>query len=86
MNRRFSIVKEIDMTKLHNEIYNYIKDTGKENPVLFMNEDTIMEISNEIDPPYRYNPFTFEGIAVAYCGFKIYPDNGLKFGDVEIGE
>lgn len=86
MNRRFSIVKEIDMTKLHNEIYNYIKDTGKENPVLFMNEDTIMEISNEVDPLCKYNLFMPEGIIAAYCGFKIYSDDGLKFGEVEIGE
>lgn len=86
MNRRFSIIKKIDITKLNNEIYNYIKDTGKENPVLFMNEDTIMEISNEIDPSCKYNPYTLGGIVAAYCGFKIYFDDRLKFGEVEIGE
>lgn len=86
MKKKFSIVKTIDMNKLRHEIYDYINDTGKEKFCLFMNEDTLTAISNEIEPSYKYNCSTLKGIMAAYCGFKIYSDNELKFGEVEIRE
>ena len=85
MSKKFSIVKtKIDVNKLLNNI----KDCSiinKENPYLFMNKDTIDELILQI----RYKPNGFwetqsRGMCGYFQGHKVFCDNTLKFGEVEI--
>ena len=87
MSERFSIVKTINIDKIFEEIDNYIMTTGETNPYIFMNEDTSKAIDNEvgivkwIDPSAKSN---YKGIEATFTGYKIFINNDLKFGIVEI--
>ena len=85
MSKKFSIVKiKIDVNKLLNSIEEY-SIINEENPYLFMNKDTI----NELVSPIGYKPDGLWGIqSSSMCGYfqghKVFCDNTLKFGEVEI--
>ena len=87
MSERFSIVKTINIDKIFEEIDNYIMITGETNPYIFMNEDTSKAIDDEvgivkwIDPSSKSN---YKGIEATFTGYKIFINNDLKFGIVEI--
>ena len=87
MGERFSIVKTINIDKIFEEIDNYIMITGETNPYIFMNEDTSKAIDDEvgivkwIDPSAKSN---YKGIEATFTGYKIFINNDLKFGIVEI--
>ena len=40
MNKKFSILKEVDLSILNNEIDKYMARTGEMNPYIFMNINT----------------------------------------------
>lgn len=85
MSKKFSITKTIDLNKLNNEIDEYIMQTGETNLQLFMHIDTM----NAIDRAY---PVDFEppcvvrslGTIGTWEGNKIFIDNDLEFGEIEI--
>ena len=85
MSKKFSIVKtKIDISKLINNIeeYSIIHMT---NPYLFMNKDTIDELISIVG----YSPDgLFGSQSSSMCGYfqghKVFCDNTLKFGEVEI--
>ena len=85
MSKKFSIVKtKIDISKLINNIeeYSIIHMT---NPYLFMNKDTIDELISIVG----YSPDgLFDSQSNYMCGYfqghKVFCDNTLKFGEVEI--
>ena len=87
MSERFSIVKTINIDKIFEEIDNYIMITGETNPYIFMNEDTSKAIDDEvgvvkwIDPSAKSN---YKGIEATFTGYKIFINNDLEFGIVEI--
>lgn len=91
MSRKFSIVKTIDYDKISSEIEEYIMRTG-EKPYLFMHIDTIDTIWNElkstftkfVDPSYVLNNSKSTDVRAEYEGCRIYVNNDLKFGEVEI--
>ena len=85
MSKKFSIVRtKIDISKLLNNIeeYSVIHMT---NPYLFMSKDTIDELISQVG----YKP---DGLCSAQsssmCGYfqghKVFCDNTLSFGEVEI--
>jgi hypothetical protein len=86
MNRKFSIVQKIDMTELDNMIDRYQCYTGETNPYLFMNESTINAIPIIDDTLYNIRQISakINGIAGFYHGYKIFRDDSLDFGEVEI--
>lgn len=92
MNKKFSIVKTIDLDKLSNEINKYIKETGETNPYIFMHDDTADAIESAITVPYlHYIERDYVGRKIArdnaiaeFCGYKIFHNNSLKFGEIEI--
>ena len=86
MNRKFSIIQKIDMSELNRMIDEYKISTDETNPYLFMNESTINVIPNADDTLYDLNQICAKvnGIAGYYSGYKIFKDDSLDFGEVEI--
>lgn len=88
MSKKFSIVRTIDFGKLDYEIDLYQAMTGETNPYLFMNKDTIDAITSAYEivhvRPYETDRTTREDCKGYYCGHKVFMDNDLKFGEVEV--
>lgn len=86
MSRKFSIVKTVDLNKLNMQIDDYKCETYEENPYIFANEETIkamVECSN-VNWIEDVNKIKAKGIVGKYEGYKIFSDNELSFGEVEI--
>lgn len=89
MSKKFSIVRTIDFEKLNYEINGCVALTGEKNPYIFMNKDTIDAITSACevthvhpyDAAYTTNREDCKGY---YCGYKVFVDNDLKFGEVEV--
>ena len=85
MSKKFSIVKtKIDINKLLNNIEEY-SIINMVKPYLFMNKDTIDELISIVD----YSPDGLWGdqsssMCGYFHGYKVFCDNTLKFGEVEI--
>ena len=86
MNRKFSIIQKIDISELDRMIDKYKIATGETNPYLFMNKSTIDAIPITNDTLYNLNQVCamVNGIAAYYCGYKVFRDDTLDFGEVEI--
>ena len=94
MNKKFSILKSLDTNKLDKQIEEYESATG-EVPYLFMSNSTgnamLKEVCVNCDSVIYATDFTemlrimHPGAAIgAYKGYKIYENNDLSFGEVEI--
>ena len=87
MSRKFSIVKTIDVDKIVEEIDNHIRTTGEFSPYIFMSEDTMKAVEGGLpevkwaDPSLKAN---YKGKQAAFTGYKVFTNNDLKFGIVEI--
>lgn len=83
---RFSILKSLDLEKIDKNIEIYECETGNE-PYLFMNEETIRAIFNECSGHFKTKE-AFEALGFGktgtYVGYKLYSNNDLEFGEVEI--
>ena len=85
MSKKFSIVKTIDVEKLRKQIETFRMETMEINPYVFMNFRTIREICNEAGVPVSTPPFTLENVLIGlFEGVKIFQDDSLKYGEVEI--
>lgn len=85
INRKFSIIQKIDMNELDRMIGEYQCFTGEVNPYLFMNKstiDAILTVDGILDLRQIYAKI--DGIAGYYCGYKVFRDDTLDFGEVEI--
>ena len=93
MSKKFSIIKIIDLDKLDEEIKEYKRlHQWDENPYIFMNESTARAIESEIgtDNAMINAALTTKikndknGVYAIYNGYKMYINNDLNFGIVEI--
>lgn len=90
MSKKFSITKTIDIDKLKENISLYRYETGEMSPYIFMNNETIKAMNDEyfklIDPIAEcyLRSKCANGLLAKYEGYKIFLDNELKFGEVEI--
>lgn len=94
MSRKFSIIKTIDLNKIDEQIKEYkMLHLYGDAPYLFMNEDTAKRIEIEvgadnivIDNDTLANKIknTKGGVYATYTGYKVFINNDLKFGIVEI--
>lgn len=89
MSKKFSIVRTIDFEKLDNEIDRYMAMTGKTNLYLFMNKDTIDAITSAYKVLYvgsyeSIQKTRYDDCKGCYRGLKVFVDNDLKFGEVEV--
>ena len=86
MGRKFSIIKEVNIDKLSDEIDRYIAITNEYNPYIFMNIDTLEAVGNESVPMSYVRKYDkadryAEG---EFNGCKVFIHNDLKFGEIEI--
>lgn len=87
MNKKFSIINTIDLDKLNDEIHKYIMQTGETNPYIFMSKDTSDAIDEAfptlclLEPCHKVN---CQGKIGYWEGYRIFIDDNLKFGIVEI--
>jgi hypothetical protein len=91
MGRKFSIMTTINFDKLDREIEEYVSLNCSFNPYIFMSEDTmkaiVKEVKNEFDldvTDINSNIKPSNGIKAEYCGYKVFINNDLKLGIVEI--
>ena len=92
MNKKFSIIKQIDIEKIFKEIDNYRNQSGYDYlPHLFMNKDTMDAIERGIQAKdvWIYDASSFSsccgnGVCAKLTGYKVFIDNDLDFGIVEI--
>lgn len=84
MSKTFSIVKTIDLDMLISELDSYIYKTGETNPYIFMHRDTADAITCEVVPNILPSTNLSSGVKGRFCGCKVFIDNELRFGEVEI--
>lgn len=88
MSKKFSIIKHLDISTLDTEIVRYM-DENKEKPYIFINKETIDDLEC-ITSLGSYEKFIscknkMEcGVMAMYRGFKVYENNDLKYGEVEL--
>ena len=84
---RFSILKPLDLEKIDKNIEIYECETGNV-PYLFANEETIRVMFNDCGVEFvtkeKFESLQQHGKVGVYNGYKIYPNNDLEFGEVEI--
>lgn len=81
MSKKFSIAMTVNIKKLEDEIVSY----GGTNPYIFMHIDTLRAIANEYNISLNLaKDCKLDGYSAEYIGYKIYVNNDLKFGEVEI--
>ena len=81
MKNIISIIKVNDYA-LDSNIDRYMSKTQEE-PYIFMSEDTMKVLAKELG--WDYKPVQYSSNVVGeYFGCKIYYNNDLKFGEVEL--
>lgn len=87
MNKKFSIVKTVDLNKLEDEIDKYIMQTGETRLHIFMHIDTMNAINKAL-PTILIEPVHMvhgtKGAISYWEGQPVFIDNELEFGEVEI--
>lgn len=83
MRKKFSIV-EIDINKIFKEIDDYECRTGDTDPYIFMNGATAIELESlaHFDPVEI--PYSRSGTVAEFDGYKIFRNDDLGFGEIEI--
>ena len=92
MSKKFSIAKGLDIRELNIQMGHYIYETGETGNnqlYLFMNDETLdefgIECSKQFSPNFFDNlEFNKLGHVSNYCGHKVFCNNDLAFGEVEI--
>ena len=87
MGRKFSIIRTVDLNELNMQIEDYKCETHELEPYIFANEETIKSMIECSDIGWfieDVNKAKVKGIVGRYDGYKIFPDNELTFGEVEI--
>lgn len=82
MSKKFSMVKSLDESKLQEELRIYVNE-HQEEPYIFLNRETIVELELKSTDLPRYL-LNRNGVISTYRGFKVYENNELKYGEVEI--
>lgn len=86
-SKKFSIVREIDISELNKKIAECI------DPYIFMNKETFSELEkqNPNDMAYEENTKIDENKRIfidsrscAYTGHKLFIDNTLGYGEIEL--
>lgn len=81
---KFSILKSLDLEKINKNIYIYECETGNE-PYLFMSNETVDAIYKEVTSHLDSLPKkVMSDIFTLYEGYKVFLNNDLEFGEVEI--
>lgn len=82
MSKKFSIIESLNEVKLRNGIIQHVNE-NEEDPYIFMNRKTIDDLEYAA-PLGSYENKSKNGIVAMYRGFKIYENDDLKYGEVEL--
>lgn len=82
MSKKFSIIESLNEVKLRNGIIQHVNE-NEEDHYIFMNRKTIDDLEY-IAPLGSYENKSKNGIVAMYRGFKIYENDDLKYGEVEL--
>lgn len=76
--------KRIDEEKLIKEVQGF-EIEHNQNAYLFMNRETLDELSSQYKPLTYFQASEYNyGVICSYCGRRVYENEKLKFGEVEI--
>lgn len=86
IKQKFSIARDIDIDKLNAKLKWFVETTGETHPYLFMRKSTIDALPSCDDVLSCLNAISanVNGLAGYYHGYKVFRDDTLDFGDVEI--
>lgn len=83
----FSIVDKINVDKLNTKIAEFVYREGHE-PYIFANKETLETLAKSIEQEIKYvslaNTNSFKPCLSRYHGNKIFRDDTLKFGEIEL--
>lgn len=80
---KFSILKEIDYNTLSKNIAIYQEANG-EDPYLFISSETARAILNDKQAINLVDALERANDSDSFCGFRIYRNNDLAYGEVEL--
>ncbi len=89
MSKKFSIIESLNEVKLRNGIIQHVNE-NEEDPYIFMNKETISDLeycASRLGSYEKFNSYENKmksGVIAMYRGFKIYENNDLKYGEVEL--
>ena len=90
MVEKIKIIKTINFDMLDNAIESYTSKNNND-PYLFMSEDTADEIEMAVEKEYGFKATDINsnirlknGVKALYCGYKVFIDDDLKLGIVEL--
>lgn len=90
MAEKFSIVKQIDMTKLNEKLAEFFNVNGYF-PKIFASNETLEALSKLYVQEMKHIEFVdwgvltkAEGLIGEYQGYKMFEDNTLKYGEIEL--
>ena len=90
MTEKFSIVKQLDTEKLNEKIAEFFSVNGYI-PDIFVNYATLESLIKPYEQKMKYVEFIdggvikkAEGLICKYQGYKMFEDNDLEFGEIEL--
>ena len=90
MTEKFSIVKQFDTEKLNEKTAYFVYENGHD-PYIFANNTTLEVLMKPYKQEMKYVEFVdggvikkAEGLIGKYQGYKMFEDNTLDFGEIEL--
>lgn len=80
----FSIVEKINVDKLNTKVEEFIYRKGHR-PYIFANKETLDALVKPIEQAEMFaNSWGIGLVSCMYCGNKMFRDDTLKFGEIEL--
>jgi hypothetical protein len=88
MTKKFSIVRQLDTEKLSGRIAYFVYENGH-NPYIFANNATLEALKKPYEQEMVFTSFDgkktlFKGLIGRHQGYKMFEDNTLKYGEIEL--
>lgn len=88
MTEKFSIVRQLDTEKLSGKIAYFVHENGH-NPYIFANNATLEALKKPYEQEMVFTSFDgkktlYKGLIGRYQGYKMFEDNTLKYGEIEL--
>ena len=88
MRDKFSIIKQLDTEKLNEKIADFVYENGHD-PYIFVNNATLEELMKPCKQEMVFTSFDgkktlYKGLICKYQGYRMFEDNDLEFGEIEL--
>lgn len=85
MGEKFSIIETLNVDKLYDKIDEYICTNNETDPYVFMSDETAEAIIQQLDPMDLFGVGKrVKGKTATWTGYKVFIDDDMKYGDIEI--